>query len=410
MNVLLDDYKSIDDVGNRLTKVAGSTTSYTYDNADRMTTAGGVTYTYDNNGNQTGRGADVFGWDIEDRLVSATVGANAVSYNYRGDDLRHSKTEAGVTTIFTWDLAAELPVVLQEGNTSYVYGLGLISQTTGSTTSYPLGDGLGSTAALTDSSGTVTATYKYDVFGAVKSSTGPGSTEFRFAGQQDDLALGYQYLRARYYDPSTGRFISKDPFGGFDDSPQSQNPFAYALNNPVSFADPSGNAAIAIPLAWLGLATIAALGIEAAEAPRDDLALAISDASVATGNFLRNAWDKSCEFVGGLLAEDQDWLSDEAKAKVPSSWGEGKANQKSRGGNKLGTRWVDPSNQGNGIRIDKGDPGSSNPSQQVDHVVVRRGGKVIGPDGQPISGSIKNNPQAHIPKSDWLRWKEWFTP
>jgi RHS repeat-associated protein len=224
-----------DNVGNRQTKVEGSTTSYTYDNADRMTTAGGVTYTYDNNGNQTGRGSDVFGWDIEDRLVSATVGGNAVSYAYRGDDLRHSKTQAGVTTVYTWDLAAELPVVLQEGNTSYVYGLGLISQTTGTTASYPLADGLGSTAALTDSSGAVTATYKYDVFGAVKSSTGPGSTEFRFAGQQDDLALGYQYLRARYYDPATGRFISKDPLENL-----TRTPYTYASNNASNFVDPTG--------------------------------------------------------------------------------------------------------------------------------------------------------------------------
>ena len=69
-----------DGVGNRLTKVEGSTTGYTYDDADRMTSAGGVTYTYDNNGNQTGRGTDTFGWDAEDRLVSATVGGNAVSY------------------------------------------------------------------------------------------------------------------------------------------------------------------------------------------------------------------------------------------------------------------------------------------------------------------------------------------
>jgi RHS repeat-associated protein len=229
-----------DNVGNRQTKVEGTTTSYIYDLADRMTTAGGVTYTYDNNGNQTGRGADVFGWDIEDRLTSATVGGNPVSYSYRGDDLRHSKTQAGVTTVYTWDLAAELPVVLQEGNTSYVYGLGLISQTTGTTTSYPLADGLGSTAALTDASGAVTATYTYDVFGAVKSSTGPGSTEFRFAGQQDDPALGYQYLRARYYDPSIGRFISKDPFSGTLVDPQSQTAYPYSHSNPVNFRDPTG--------------------------------------------------------------------------------------------------------------------------------------------------------------------------
>jgi RHS repeat-associated protein len=100
--------------------------------------------------------------------------------------------------------------------------------------------GLGSTRALTDGSGTVTATYAYDAFGALRASTGTGATEFRFAGQQDDAALGYQYLRARYYDPSTGRFISKDPFGGVATSPQTLQSYAYVRNNPINLVDPSG--------------------------------------------------------------------------------------------------------------------------------------------------------------------------
>jgi len=254
--------------------VEGATTSYTYDNADRMTAAGGVGYTYDNNGNQTGRGSDVFGWDVEDRLISATVNGTAVTYAYRGDDLRHSKTQGGVTTVYTWDLAASLPVVLQDGTTTYVYGLGLISQTTGTTTSYPLSDGLGSTAALTDSSGAVTATYKYDVFGAVRASTGPGSTDFRFAGQQDDPALGYQYLRARYYDPATGRFISKDPFGGFAEDPRTQQPYSYAIGNPVNYRDPTGEAVpVVIAAAYLLLAAASMAGIATIGMEENRLAL-----------------------------------------------------------------------------------------------------------------------------------------
>lgn len=98
----------------------------------------------------------------------------------------------------------------------------------------------------------------------------------------------------------------------------------------------------------------------------------------------------------------------EAVDKVPDEWGPGQPNRK-----KEGERWLDPENpNGNGVRIDKGDPTSPNPSQRVDHVVVRTDGKVLGPDGQPIPAgeSIKNHPEAHIPLSEWLKWRSWNQP
>jgi RHS repeat-associated protein len=97
---------------------------------------------------------------------------------------------------------------------------------------------------------------------------------------------------------------------------------------------------------------------------------------------------------------------EQGAAKVPSAWGDGIANSKG-----VGTRWFDPAApKANGIRIDKGIPGSSWPSQQVDHVVVRSGGRILGPDGKPIVGSLRDNPQAHIPLSDWLNWTSWNAP
>jgi RHS repeat-associated protein len=220
--------------------------TYAYDAGDRLTsvTAGATTtYTYDANGNQTGRGSDTFTWDAEDRLTGATVSGASASYAYRGDGLRHSKTVAGATTTYTWDVFAALPVVLQDGATTYVYGLGgrLVSQTDAAgTQTYVLADGLGSTVALTDGTGTITATLGYDVFGAVRATTGTATTEYRFTGQQDDAALGYTYLRARYYDPATGRFLGKDPFPGSAGAPATQHPYSYAFDNPVNYADPSG--------------------------------------------------------------------------------------------------------------------------------------------------------------------------
>ena len=92
-------------------------------------------------------------------------------------------------------------------------------------------------------------------------------------------------------------------------------------------------------------------------------------------------------------------------AKVPNDWGPGLANRKG-----VGTRWTDPSNPGNGIRIDQGTPGVGGASQQVDHVVVRSAGRILGPDGKPIVGSLSQNPQANIPLSDWRNWSSWNTP
>jgi hypothetical protein len=97
---------------------------------------------------------------------------------------------------------------------------------------------------------------------------------------------------------------------------------------------------------------------------------------------------------------------EQGAAKVPGEWGPGLANR-----DLGGTRWFDPgAPKANGIRIDQGVPHSSFPSQQVDHVIVRSGGRILGLDGKPIVGSLKQNPDAHIPLSDWLNWTSWNAP
>lgn len=95
-----------------------------------------------------------------------------------------------------------------------------------------------------------------------------------------------------------------------------------------------------------------------------------------------------------------------AADKIPSEWGSGSPTNKG-----VGTRWQDPANPGNGVRIDQGNPGNSQVTQQVDHVIVRSGGRVIGRSGAPIVGSIAENAvEAHIPLSEWLTWSTWFHP
>jgi RHS repeat-associated protein len=226
-----------DAVGNRLTE---NDTSYTYDDADQMTEAGGTSYTYDANGNQTGRGNDSFSYDYESRLTQATVGGTTSSFTYNGAGQRVSKTVGANTTDYVWSNSGSLPLVLYDGN-YYVYGLGLIARTDSQDSQlYYLADGLGSTTGLTDGEGSVVGTYTYDVFGAIRSETGGQTNDYRFTGQQLDVASDLYYLRARYYDPAIGRFMAMDPFLGFWGSPLSLNQYLYALDDPVNLIDPFG--------------------------------------------------------------------------------------------------------------------------------------------------------------------------
>jgi RHS repeat-associated protein len=94
-------------------------------------------------------------------------------------------------------------------------------------------DALGSTVHLFSASGSVVTTYRYDAFGAVRSQSSPHDNQWLFAGEQRDSESGYDYLRARYYDPEVGRFLSQDPI-------MADHAYVYVRNNPVRFIDPLG--------------------------------------------------------------------------------------------------------------------------------------------------------------------------
>ena len=185
------------------------------------------------------------------------AGSDPLSFAYNGDGLRQTRTDTttNITTSFVWDVSGRTPVVLDDG-TQYVYGAnGLVEQVVNGTPSYYLSDGLGSTLAVCDGSGTVQQTYSYDVYGQATAGVNNHPTEYGFAGQQAD-PTELQYLRARYYDPTTGRFLSRDPLSAGD--PTGHHPYGYATNNPANASDPSGltiynvYASGPCPCAWVG--------------------------------------------------------------------------------------------------------------------------------------------------------------
>jgi RHS repeat-associated protein len=229
------------DATGRLTQtVSGpTTTNYTYDNADQLSSTavvGGATtnYSFDAAGRRISAGSATLAWDQENRLLA--YGSNN-SYAYNGSGIRMSKTVAGQTRAFAWDTVEGLPLLLQDGSTYYVTGPGgaPLEQVVGTTVYYYHQDQLGSTRALTDGTGATAATYTYDAYGNLVSQTGSAANPFLFAGQYRDSESGLYHLRARYYDSSTGQFISRDP-----KLSSTRTPYGYVADNPLNATDPSG--------------------------------------------------------------------------------------------------------------------------------------------------------------------------
>lgn len=117
-------------------------------------------------------------------------------------------------------------------------------------------DGHGSTRLLTSSSGTITDRYSFDAYGVLlggnPSTLQPSASSLLYSGEQFDIDLQQQYLRARYYDQSAGRFNRLDPFNGTIDDPQTLHKYAYAHNDPINATDPSGTELLSI-LAGIGI-------------------------------------------------------------------------------------------------------------------------------------------------------------
>jgi RHS repeat-associated protein len=243
--------------------VVGSST-YGYDNDSKQIALDGQTQGFDADGNMTSfNPTNLLAYDYENRMVQTSFTDATNTYQYDGAGNRMSANRSGVVTRYVLDRNSPLAQVLAETDSNgnviyyYIYGLGLVSRIdAGGNAEFYHYDSRGSTIALTDASGNIKEAYAYDPFGQPINAS-VSDNHFRYLGRHGvmDEENGLLYIRARYYSPERGRFITKDPTTGKDSDSQSLNRYIYALNNPVRLIDISGLSAQETSGQTLSLAT-----------------------------------------------------------------------------------------------------------------------------------------------------------
>jgi len=240
---------------------ASDMNQFTYDNMNRISTSSqfNESYTYDSRSNRKtlnttsdavlNLGTESYVYDALNRLTKVTKNGKVIEYKYDGDDLLIERKENNVTTRYYYDgrmLVAEGTVqsngtVTEKASYLQMNGPAMMENGTGSK-SYYMKNGHGDVVEMRSATGEVQNSYKYDIWGKTLQATETVSNPFRYSGEMWDSSAELQYLRARWYDPSLGRFMSEDTYKGDITNPLTLNLYAYVHHNPLIYADPTGNA------------------------------------------------------------------------------------------------------------------------------------------------------------------------
>lgn len=238
--VITYDY---DDAGNLL-NLNGK--SYTYNEANEIN---GLTYDFE--GNLINDDRLTYKWDGLGQLTETTEvanSANKVTYTYHPDGLRKTKTDGATTYNYYYDDSNLVRVT--DANHKTIWAITwnngkVVNLTNAAGESFEyVTNHRGDVVRILDQNGATVATYDYDPWGNLLTVEPTDSRikgqPIRYAGYVYDAETKLYYLQARYYDPATARFISRDPDPGDEDDPITMNGYTYGDNNPITKTDPDG--------------------------------------------------------------------------------------------------------------------------------------------------------------------------
>ena len=214
----------------------GSTKYFVYDAIGNVTTYKGV----------SGSASQNLYWTRGNMLASGNVKGNAFSYKYDLNNLRYSKTVDGVETKYYWDDDVLVGESTGDDYIQYIYDASGIAGMRYNDAYYYFEKNLfGDILRVYGVYGSLAAEFKYDSYGNVTSATGSmaNRVKFRYRGYYFDAETGFYYLQSRYYDPTICRFVSADQYellGTLSQTLGQLNLYAYCNNNPIMYADESG--------------------------------------------------------------------------------------------------------------------------------------------------------------------------
>ncbi|MDA8383507.1 MAG: RHS repeat protein [Betaproteobacteria bacterium] len=230
------------DAADNLVGVTGSPSSFTAaaNALNQLDTVNGRAWQYDADGHLLNDGTRQYAWDAAGRLVSVTdlATGNKTTYAYDGLGRRlaidtQGANGAGAGTDYLWCGAAVCQA--RDGSGAVMadyYSQGEVSH---GQALYYVRDQLGSVIGVTDGHGKVLGSARYSAYGALAASSGM-QPAFGFAGMLRDPSTGLYLTQYREYDPSVGRWLSRDPIG----EAGGENIYAYVNGSPVNQVDPSG--------------------------------------------------------------------------------------------------------------------------------------------------------------------------